>query len=332
MADYYYGSARVRALESSLIGKDRLARLLETKDTAEIYALLEEFGIPTVTDPVTGTVRREETLLPMLQNAYLEIEELTECNEAVRIFLYPYDCNNIKAAIKCSLRDIDPGSMLFPFGAVAPESMLEMVRTEDFSSLPEHMAQAAAEAIAAYSATKNPQQIDLLLDRACYRDMLAAAKRLKNEYVEGILRAKIDLSNVVMTVRLLRMRMGEVGGALLCESLLPGGTIPETFFTGAYAEGEEFLWTRLSYGEAYPRLARAVEESDGSLTAVERLCDDAWMEAVRAAKMIPAGPEVLVAYLIACEYAVRNVRILLAGREAGLPTETIRERMRESYV
>ena len=69
MADYYYGSARVRALESSLIGKDRLARLLETKDTAEIYALLEEFGIPTVTDPVTGTVRREETLLPRLQNA-----------------------------------------------------------------------------------------------------------------------------------------------------------------------------------------------------------------------------------------------------------------------
>ena len=41
---------------------------------------------------------------------------------------------------------------------------------------------------------------------------------------------------------------------------------------------------------------------------------------------------VLIGYLLGSEYEVRNLRILLAGLEAGLPAATLRERMRESYV
>ena len=39
-----------------------------------------------------------------------------------------------------------------------------------------------------------------------------------------------------------------------------------------------------------------------------------------------------IGYLLGSEYEVRNLRILLAGLEAGLPAATLRERMRESYV
>ena len=40
----------------------------------------------------------------------------------------------------------------------------------------------------------------------------------------------------------------------------------------------------------------------------------------------------LIGSLLGSEYQVRNLRILLAGLEAGLPAATLRERMRESYV
>ena len=95
--------------------------------------------------------------------------------------------------------------------------------------------------------------------------------------------------------------------------------------------GESFLWDRLAYS-SYDRLARTVSESDKSLTAVERSMDDAWMEEIRTARYVPYGAEVLVAYLLAYEAEVRNLRILLAGKEAELPTQIIRERIRESYV
>jgi V/A-type H+-transporting ATPase subunit C len=56
------------------------------------------------------------------------------------------------------------------------------------------------------------------------------------------------------------------------------------------------------------------------------------MALVKETKFIPLGLEVMVAFLAAHEYEVKNLRILLAGKEAGIPTQTIRERIRESYV
>ena len=56
------------------------------------------------------------------------------------------------------------------------------------------------------------------------------------------------------------------------------------------------------------------------------------MEVAREAKMVSFGAEILVGYLIAREYEVKNLRILLAGKSVGLTTDALRERMRLSYV
>ena len=53
---------------------------------------------------------------------------------------------------------------------------------------------------------------------------------------------------------------------------------------------------------------------------------------IKETKFIPIGLEVMVAFLAAHEYEVKNLRILLSGKEAGIPTATIRERIRDSYV
>ena len=49
-------------------------------------------------------------------------------------------------------------------------------------------------------------------------------------------------------------------------------------------------------------------------------------------KFVPSGLEVMIAFLAAHEYEVKNLRILLSGKEAGIPVATIRERIRDSYV
>lgn len=66
-----------------------------------------------------------------------------------------------------------------------------MVERGDFSSLPAHMAGSAAEAADVYARTGDPQQIDLILDRACFADMLDTAQ---GEYSRDLVRCKIDLT------------------------------------------------------------------------------------------------------------------------------------------
>ena len=60
--------------------------------------------------------------------------------------------------------------------------------------------------------------------------------------------------------------------------------------------------------------------------------DDLWMELVRKAKYIPFGAEVLIGYAVAIEYEVKNIRIILAAKDAGIAPDGIRERLRKSYV
>ena len=69
-----------------------------------------------------------------------------------------------------------------------------------------------------------------------------------------------------------------------------------------------------------------------SLTFVEKQCDDFYLDIVKSAKNVLYGPEPLGAYIVAREYEVRNLRIVVAGKLSGLRAETIKERLRSSYV
>lgn len=284
-------------------------------------------------DKETGDVLRDAGLLARLSGAYREIKQLTEeKNTAVfDLWRYPYDCNNVKAAIKCFIRGIDPVAMLLDFGTVSIDEIQKAVRSNDFSALPSHMQAAAGEAVKIYSKTRNPQQIDFMLDRACYMDMLDAAEKSGVEYAVKLVKSKIDLINLAICVRALRMQSGEAGKTLLSDALLDGGTLDHAFLLELYAMEERQLWERLLYTD-YKRFAEAISTQTPTLTEVERAADNAFMELVREAKFIACGPEVLIGYLLGVECEVRNLRIILAGKAAGLNAETVMERIRESYV
>jgi len=67
-------------------------------------------------------------------------------------------------------------------------------------------------------------------------------------------------------------------------------------------------------------------------TTIEKLFDNKLIEYVKSAKYISYGIEPLAAYLIAKENEIKIARIIMAGKLAGIPSELIRERMRETYV
>ena len=330
MADYLYGSAHVRVLENAIVGKERLARLVQTSSLADAYALLSEFGVSLVHD-AEGKILREESLLGILKKAYLTVAELTPDSTALRLWRYPYDCNNLKAAIKCFVREIDPTPMLFDFGTVEADRLISCVEKRDFSAFPSAMQKGADEALDAYAKTRNPQSVDLILDRACFEDMRSTAEDCKDAFTQSLVRIKTDLTNVMMTLRVLRMSMADAGRILLEQALLGDSKVGETSLLSIYESGEDALWQSLRHSR-YERFAEQALASDMTLSTLERLADDCLMEEVKQTKFIPVGLEVMVAFLLAHEYEVRNLRIVLAGKEAGLDAATIRERIRESYV
>jgi V/A-type H+-transporting ATPase subunit C len=325
-----------------MIGRERLATLVEAKNVQDVMARLSEYGVAPAgddrdrqTDALANgdseSRRREDMLLGLLRDAYNEVDAMAPDPEAFRWFRYPYDVNNVKVALKCFIRGIESDGLLFDFGTVAADRVMACVREQRYDAFPPHMAQAAVTAYETYSKTMDPQQIDAILDKACYADMLAAVKRLGDPMVIGWLKAKIDLCNFMICLRLLRMKRGDLGRMFLGTACLEGGTEAVSTFVTLYEQGEEALWDAFATSE-YSRFVREAQKTDLSLAAIERCADNEWMERVKEAKWTPFGAPVLGGYLIGTEMAVKNIRIVLAAKEANLTADVIRERVRDSYV
>ena len=334
--EYTYASARIRALENRMVGRERTEILIESRNAAEVMDRLAEYGLTlpapegeVIAGEAMGTAR-ESMLLDVLRRAYDEVETSVPNPLVFRYFRYPYDCNNLKAAIKCAIRGISAEDLLFDFGTVPADEVEGLLREGKFDKFPPAMAAAIPAAREAYDKTGDPRRIDTVLDRACYEDMLTAATATGEEVLTTWLRIRIDLTNILMTLRLLRMQMGFVGGEFLTESLLPGGTLPANFFTTAYEAGEDGLWASLKR-TPYEKLIR-VEGDPRPLSAVEKAADDLYMEQVRKDARTPFGVPVVAGYLVGWEVAVKNIRIILAAKDAELSSAVIRERIRLSYV
>ncbi len=326
---YTYACARIRALENGIVGKDRIAQLAEAASMDELYARLEEYGVTLARDEYG--VQIEQTLGGILSRALTEVLENAPAPELFDFLRYPYDCHNIKSAIKCYLRKLPCTDMLFDLGTAAACDVAAMPETGNYAALPEEMAKAAPLAMQAYEKTGNPRAIDLILDKACFADMLRCAKQGGEAYHLQLVRAQIDLVNLMICLRLVRMESGEQGRLLLEQALLEGGLLDTQALLAAYAEGQSAILYLLNR-TPYEKLARLIAESDGTAAAAERLADDFRMELVRNAKHTTFGAEVLTAYFYAQEYAVKNIRIVIAAKKAGLAAEIIHERIRTSYV
>ena len=327
---YVFGSTRIRALENRLIGKERLERLLEAGSLGRCTELLEEFGVELVTDPETGVLCREQTLELRLRKAYREVLSLTENADFLRLWLYPYDCNNIKSVIKCKYRGADPDGMLFDFGNIPLDDLKDMAARGDYGALPAPFGDAAEEAAKALSATANPQMVDLILDAACYGGMRSLAEESGVKFAQDLVSLKIDLTNLLICLRRLRMSDRYVREIFPEELFLEGGTLSYAYLADLCQGGEAYFWERLSYSP-YEKFAIR-SGADASLSKAELAADDFFMDRLGLARGIPYGAEPLLGYLLGVEYEVKNLRILLSGYSISLPPKTVRERMRSSYV
>lgn len=315
---YLYASARIRALESRLVGREKLRQLLELPDAEAILEALREHGIPKTDDPLAAPEAA-------LKAAFSAVAESVP-DPTLPLFLqYPYDCHNLKVLEKCRVQGSDPAPLLIDLGSIPTETLLTAPEQAWIALLPPHLSQAVGEAREAYAKTGDPREIDFLLDRAAFADMAAAAAPfpLAPEWVA----AKADLTNLLICYRILRLYPGELGQTTLRACALHGGSLGTDRLLTWHAEGEDAFLEALSHTPY-----AGIFEKDAPFSLIERRADDALSHRILGARSESFGAEIPIVYLLAAETQCKNLRILLAGKLAGKDTDTIRSGMRECYV
>ena len=188
------------------------------------------------------------------------------------------------------------------------------------------MAHAALDAERVLAETGDARRSDLLVDAACFARQLELARSSGCQILADYVRALIDGANLKSLVRTLRLKKD---AAFLRELLLPGGTVsPERIVQHGFSSSAAELFA----GSALAQAAQAAEAAaaGGSLTELERLCDNAALNVIGRARRVPFGVEVPVGYVAARENELMSVRLVITGLLAGIPADQIRERLRET--
>ena len=326
--DYLVISARVKALETGLLTRERMEQLLDVRTGGEAAKLLQEWGYPQL-DPdwpeamdAALSAAREATLADLAEGLpdprYLDL------------FKIKYDYHNAKALLKAEVTGVSADRMLMDMGRISAAGLAEAVRERDTENLPGALPAAVTEAREVLETTRDPQLADIVLDRWCYRDMAELAAETGSAFLQGYVAAQVDAVNLQTAVRTLRMGKGI---EFLRGALLEGGEFSAEAVEKAASNGGTEL--RELYGTTRFRAA-AEAGSDalngGSLTEFEKLCDDAVEDYLAGAQYVPFGEAPLVGYLAARETEYTNLRIILLGRAAGIDPAVIRTRLRRSYV
>lgn len=326
--DYLVISARVKAMETRLLTRERMEQILEAKSDEEAAKILQECGYPELdaADPeamdAALSAAREETLSDVMDGApeprYIEL------------FKLKYDYHNVKALLKAEAMGTSADRMLMDMGRVPAAVLKEAVRTGELDELPPMLASAVAEAREILDTTRDPQLSDIALDRWTYADMAALAEDTNSDFLRGYVAVQIDAANLRALVRTVRMGKSP---EFLRGVLIEGGEIPTDgilTLSANHGSGMSEVYGPTRFAAAAEAGAEALR--GGPLTKFEKLCDDAVGDYLAGAQYVPFGEAPLVGYLAARETEYTNLRILLMGRGAGLPADVIRSRLRAGYV
>ena len=331
--DYLYSSARIRAASGSITPREQLERLLDAADVTELLALIRGNESPSEGASVTALL--DAALDDRVAQAVALAETSVPEPALLDFLLYQYDCTNIKTAVKCMLRGINPipSDMLYRCGTVAPDLLAEMVMERSFGALPPHMAEAVPAALDSYMKTKDPRMIDFLLDAACYADIIGAAANCGSPLLLSMMRQKADYANLMTYLRTVRSfdRDSEAGLSSLRNALVPGGLLEEKLFTDAYVNPDADAFANALKTTEYRALAETVT-AGLPFSEMEKICDDLWLSNLQQVKFQAFGIEVIAQYIISTEYEAKNCRIIRAGLTAGQSADKIREKVRFGYV
>ena len=328
---YAYAVARIRAIETKLLDKSKIDRMIDAKSPEEALKVLTEAGYGDSNAKVSTVFEYERILKEENKKVYSLLKEIAPEPDIFDLFLIKNDYHNAKVILKAEFLNQDFDTLMSDTGSIPKEKLKVMIKERNMADIHTIMKKAIEESIDTFNRTGDPQVIDLILDKATFKQMKEMAKHSKVKFIMDLVDILIDTTNIKTYLRVKRMNKS---WDFLEKALIPGGSIDVGIFIDKLESPLEGIVEALRYTAYGAFLEEAMEnyKKTGTLTNFEKLWDDFVMEYVKKAKYISLGIEPLIGYLIAKENEIRLCRIIMVGKINGMSKDIIRERLREVYV
>lgn len=328
-----YSVARIHALETNLMDKMKLDRMLEAESARDVLKILAESGnYGAVASELEGPWDYEKMLYKEQQVLKELLAHISPNRAVTDLFFMDHDVNNVKVMIKSRLLKRDFPEFMSDLGAIDIEVVEKAFKEDDFRELPAYLVDGIREVRNLDAEKMDPQKVDVLLDRAMYAEKLRRAKKEKEKSLVDFFQREIDWINIKSFFRSLKAGLSS---NFFASVFIPGGHIKEASFWRGFDDGMESLLDELRGSIYHEQFAQtmAVYRDHGSLSELERDIDNfSLQEMKRLSKHNYDGLEPVLGYILAKQYEAKAVRVIMVGKLNGLPKEVIKERLRDTYV
>ncbi|MGG7098068.1 V-type ATP synthase subunit C [Clostridium sardiniense] len=322
---------RLRVLETRLLDKAKIDRMIDGDSANEALKVLQESEYANVMTGVKRAEDYEEVLSKELKRVYELMYDASPSKSLIDLMSIKYDYHNIKVLLKGIFLNKDLSDMLIPVGKINLSLLKHSIDNNNMADLPSAMRNGIEKTKEVFEGTKDPQQIDIILDNAMFEEMREIARELDDRFVDKYVSALIDLTNLKT---LLRVKKQNKNRDFLQEVIINGGAIDEDTLVALLNDAPENISNKLAFTNYNEVIKIGIEDytKTDSASLLEKLVDNYIMDMMKEAKFIPFGVEPILAYVYAKETEIKVIRIIMVGKLNNISGEVIRERLRDIYV
>lgn len=320
----------IRAQENKLLKKGHFDRMIAAETFDDAVNILRETVYRNDVDEIKETLNYDDMLMSELERVYEEMFVSTPNKQLIELAALRYAYHNLKVLFKEQFSDNDFSDMYINIGRYDISDLRQAVKTSQSDILPEEYMSSISEVKAQLDETNQPHAIDIILDRHYFEHLSSLANQIGEQDIIDLVNQKADFFNISTAIRATRQERTK---NFLKVTLTDVGSLDKDKLISSAGLGIAELERFLKSG-SYKRLLESATDSNSnklSAVKVDQITDDAYMNKVREARLLPFGPLPSIAYLQAKETEVTNLRLVLTGKENDIDSDIIRERMRLNY-
>lgn len=339
--DFAYSVGLIRALELQLLNKNGVERMTLAKDPKEAFKVFNELTYADNKAGIEDPADFQEVIDEGLMDVKKLLDKVTPDKRVLNIVWHQFDFHNMKTLYKARLSGkefTEVEHLISPYGAISVESLRSVIfdgkdvpfglnpRTEQY--LKKRLAQVEKYF---HQEHDNPQVIDLFLDQKMMNIIYGIAVDSKSTFLLKYIQAYIDLANIKL---FFRMKSQKKDVSLYNIAFLWYGTIKEHKFNEAYKEDlSRFpdIFRSTQYAKIIEEGYKHYEE-EKTFIFLENEVENYLTILLRESKLIPFGPEPLIAYFLAIKNNALIIRMIMIYKLNNLGPTQIKRRLRKVHI
>lgn len=340
-APYAYPNAKIRAMQSTLMPREKFEELSDAEDIFSVVSHLEKasYGGLITREMVEGgeTMVIEEALEQNLVETYLKIDEVLpgDAKKIYRVYMKRFEGENIKRVLRGIYAGLSRAEMLptlvFLYRDKLGEALTALTVEEAVAKLDKtEYGAVLREALSEYSGTMSLLPLEAALDRYIYEQIRRSIVSHPGGDVEAIKKlvgTEIDIRNLNL---ILRAASTGVKGEEVYKYLIPYGyeLSEDKLRELCTIDDVERIINDLDGTSYFKPLFKALSEYDKekTLRAFEKALNEYYIHlGSTIATRQPFGLGPILGYIVAKEYEVKNLITVFRLKIEGFKSEEIKK-------